>query len=257
MIRRTKCGWTAMTILGLLAGAANADDGGTAGNTGVPMPATNSGPAPAVNSGDKVVGGETSFEMRGDVGVFRLGSCLQNIMAYNPAAGYRPPETVPIARDAVIYHRYWPAKWYGQPGWRLAPTFPMVYMPTDTTQLGVYYSRVPQWLPNPGMYPRPPRPDEWNRRVTNADLAGANCNGGIAVGYGGPRPASGPTPAEPPSPPMLPGAQGKPQPIPQRPATPQAPPRPQAQVPPPPAPLGAVSEPQAMQQSSLSVPQSN
>jgi hypothetical protein len=234
-----------MTVLGLLAGAANADDGGPVGNVSGPMPPASSGPAPAAVSGDNVVVGETSFEMRGDVGVFRLGVSLQNIMAYNPAAGFRPPETVPINRDAVIYHRYWPAKWYGQPGWRLAPTFPMVYMPTDTTQLGVYYARVPQWLPNPAMYPRPPRPDEWNRRVVNADIAGANCNGGMAVGYGGPLPASGPTPAEPPAPPVLPGAGGQPQPIPQRPVTP------------PPAPLGAVSEPQVMQQTAVSASQNH
>ena len=49
--------------------------------------------------------------------------------------------TVPVERDAVRYYTYWPAKWYGEPGWRLAPSFPMVYMPTDTTQLGVYYVR--------------------------------------------------------------------------------------------------------------------
>jgi hypothetical protein len=183
MIRGTKSGWLVMSLVGLCAGAACADEGGLLRVSDSPPPSSNTAPAlpapPAVqaqaNGTDAAVGAPCDGD-GGAPGRARLCGSLQAILEYNPAAGFRPPETVAIDRDAVIYYRYWPARWYGQAGFRLAPSFPMVYMPTDTTQLGVYYARVPQWLPNPAMYPRPPRPDEWNRRVTRPDLAGGgNC----------------------------------------------------------------------------------
>ena len=97
-----------------------------------------------------------------------------------------------------MYYNYWPAKWYGQPGYRLAPSFPMVYMPTDTTQLGVYYARVPQWLPNPRMYPRPPRPEQWSRRVVMADHTGNGAGAGSQPTSGaGPTPDTMGTPVSP------------------------------------------------------------
>ncbi len=219
MIRGTKYGWTAMTLLGLLAGAANADEVGLVQITDRPPQPSKAGPAPAAkaapgspaaqaapgspanaapaNAGPAPAACADAGAYAGDGGAAgraRLCGCLRAILAYNPGAGFRPPETVPIDRDAVMYHQYWPAKFYGQPGWRLAPSFPMVYMPTDTTQLGVYYARVPQWLPNPRMYPRPPRPDQWNRRVVMADHPAANINGGMATESGQPVPAGGPTP---------------------------------------------------------------
>ena len=60
-----------------------------------------------------------------------------------------------IYRLPVHYQRFWPTHWYGQPGAVYTPTFPMVYMPTDTTQLGFYYQRVPYWQPRPGLLPGP------------------------------------------------------------------------------------------------------
>ena len=65
-----------------------------------------------------------------------------------PAATAQP-DMAHIDRDAVIYYRYWPQRFYGQPGYRLAPSFPMVYMPTDTTQLGVYYLAFRNGCPIP------------------------------------------------------------------------------------------------------------
>ncbi len=72
----------------------------------------------------------------------------------------------PVRRSPVAYRRYWPSKWAGQPGFGLHsnPAYPMVYMPTDTTQLGYYYQRAPQWMPNPGMIPPAPHPYDWHRR---------------------------------------------------------------------------------------------
>jgi hypothetical protein len=242
MIRGTKSGWTAMTLLGLLVGAANADDGGRMQisdsppqrSQAQPAPATNGAPAPTTGTDAAV--GACSPGGGDDVGRCRLCGCLGRILAYNPAAGFRPPQTIPIDRDAVIYHQYWPAKWYGQPGWRMAPSFPMVYMPTDTTQLGVYYARVPQWLPNPRMYPRPPRPDQWNRRVVMADHP---ATGGVGIGLevgqpvqpGEPVPDAVGSPAPPPAMKSQPAPhQPPPQ---QQPAQPSPPPH---QMAPPPAP---------------------
>ena len=62
----------------------------------------------------------------------------------------------PIYHLPVHYQRFWPTHWYGQPGAVYSPIFPMVYMPTDTTQLGFYYQRVPYWQPRPGLLPPAP-----------------------------------------------------------------------------------------------------
>jgi hypothetical protein len=237
MIRPRKYGWTAMTLVGLLAGAANADDGGLVRvSDSAPQPA-GSGAAPAVNAGPAPgcdTGGNGGVVYEGDggaVGRARLCGCLRAIIAYNPAAGFRPPESVPIDRDAVMYYKYWPAKWYGQPGWRMAPSFPMVYMPTDTTQLGVYYARVPQWQPNPRMYPRPPRPDEWNRRVVMGDRAGGGGGCGVAAEYAQPASGGGPTPDAVGTPAPQPATNL--QPVPQQSTMPPTP-----KMAPPPAPMG-------------------
>ena len=38
----------------------------------------------------------------------------------------------------------------------------MVYMPTDTTQLGYYYQHAPTWHAYSGMIPPVPRPSDWH-----------------------------------------------------------------------------------------------
>lgn len=71
------------------------------------------------------------------------------------------PTVHPINREPVMYLRYWPDQWYGMPGGGIAadaPRAPQIYMPTDTTQLGFYYQRVPTWEPRPWMLPPPPQP---------------------------------------------------------------------------------------------------
>jgi hypothetical protein len=237
MIRSTKSGWMAMTLLGLFVGTAQADDGGVVRISDGPPPApanangasaapANAGPAPTAGvEGVPCDSSSGVVEGGGGIGRFRLTSCL---LSYDPARGYRQPDVAHIDREAVIYYRYWPQRFYGQPGYRLAPSFPMVYMPTDTTQLGVYYSRVPQWLPNPRMYPRPPRPDEWNRRVVLAGQA-RGCGGveGVAAPEGA---TPAPSDQQPPTPNL--GSASPPpgnlQPVPQR------------QLPPPPAPQNAL-----------------
>lgn len=81
--------------------------------------------------------------------------------------GWVRPQKHALHRIPVQYQRYWPNKWYGQPGYgpgKNARRYPTVYMPTDTTQLGYYYQTVPQWRPNPSMLPPAPRPSQWHVR---------------------------------------------------------------------------------------------
>ena len=72
--------------------------------------------------------------------------------------GWQMPGRAPVDRLQVQYLRYYPQRWYGTPGSALPQVAPQVYMPTDTTQLGFYYQRVPTWQPVPGMLPPPPNP---------------------------------------------------------------------------------------------------
>jgi hypothetical protein len=101
-----------------------------------------------------------------------------------PDYGWTRPTKYPIRRVPVEYHRYWPTRWYGEPGTVPAhPTgrqFPVVFTPTDTTQLGYYYQRVPTWRPNPAMIPPAPWPPDWHHRE-NCAAAGYWQNGAVAV----------------------------------------------------------------------------
>jgi len=85
---------------------------------------------------------------------------------HSPDYGWSRPTKIPIQRAPVEYRRYSPTKRYGEPGSAFSQSrqFPMVYMPTDTTQLGFYYQRVPQWRPNPAMIPTRPWPSVWHNR---------------------------------------------------------------------------------------------
>ncbi len=91
----------------------------------------------------------------GGVGQARLGckSCLRA-----PDAGWSPPASVPIIRQNAQYSYWRPQALYGSPHFN-AVSYPMVYQPTDTTQLGFGYQQVPMWRtaqpiphPNPNMY---------------------------------------------------------------------------------------------------------
>ncbi len=108
------------------------------------------------------VSNQSSDAVCNDDGYFGQGREYES-----PDHGWCRPIKYPIRRMPVQYYSYWPARWYGEPGSGIAPNaprFPVIYTPTDTTQLGVYYQRVPQWLPNPAMIPPPPWPTEWHRR---------------------------------------------------------------------------------------------
>ena len=89
-------------------------------------------------------------------------ACEVLLDAYANAYGFTPPSRNPVERIPVQYLRYYPAVWYGLPGSTLPVVAPQVHMPTDTTQLGFYYQRVPTWAPVPGMIPGPPDPAYYN-----------------------------------------------------------------------------------------------
>jgi hypothetical protein len=65
-------------------------------------------------------------------------------------------------RHWVPYYKFFPNGWTGQPTPVPQLRLPMVYMPTDTTQLGYYYQHVPHWHAYQGMTPPVPRPVDWH-----------------------------------------------------------------------------------------------
>lgn len=150
-----------------------------------------------------------------------------NGTTYSPGHGFRRPEVVHIQRSPVEYRRYWPSKWYGEPGSGIDNRFvyPMVYTPTDTTQLGYYYQRVPTWRPNPAMIPPRPWPSQWHRREVGPMGMGYGTYNNVISTEPVPATSPAPMPAAPqqvtptvPSQPVVP------------PAPPAVPPAPQASV---------------------------
>jgi hypothetical protein len=115
-----------------------------------------------------------------------------------PDYGYARIVKYPIHRMPVQYYRYWPQRWWGEPGSGIAanaPRFPVIYTPTDTTELGVYYQRVPQWLPNPAMLPPAPWPTDWHRRECPSGNGQCGPQGAVTQTSGtAPTPATSPTP---------------------------------------------------------------
>ncbi len=99
----------------------------------------------------------------------RAGACPQCFNGFfqerycknSPDHGYSPPAKYPLHRRGVQYNAYFPNQWYGTPGASYGSA-PMVYQPTDTTQLGYYYQHVPYWQPSPGMMPQRPVPAQWH-----------------------------------------------------------------------------------------------
>ena len=113
-----------------------------------------------------------------------------------PDAGWQAPVAYPVQRTPITYHRYYPQQWYGTPGSALPRVAPMVFMPTDTTQLGYYYQRVPTWQPVAGTLPPPPNPRTLHRRECPQNLQPRGGVFGTGLGVHGGlhgRAAGGPT----------------------------------------------------------------
>lgn len=83
-----------------------------------------------------------------------------------------------------MYSRMFPAKWTGE-NRGLDPSFrhPLIYMPTDTTQLGYYYQHVPFWRSAANMIPPVPQPAEWHTPDTGVTFTGYE-DVAVPSGYG-------------------------------------------------------------------------
>lgn len=109
-----------------------------------------------------------------------------------PDAGWNPPAHMPVNYDGVWYGSYLPQHAYGTPGGGFIANYPTVYQPTDTTQLGYYYNKVPTWQSRSDMIPGVPYPGHYHARV--CPQGGTGCHAYHGATYGpmiyGPAPAS-------------------------------------------------------------------
>ena len=81
-----------------------------------------------------------------------------------PDAGWNPPSHMPVNYDGAWYGSYLPQHAYGTPGGGFIANYPSVYQPTDTTQLGYYYHKVPTWQSRSDMIPTAPNPSSFHAR---------------------------------------------------------------------------------------------
>ena len=109
-----------------------------------------------------------------------------------PDAGWNPPTHMPVNYDGAWYGSYLPDHAYGTPGGGFIANYPTVYQPTDTTQLGYYYNKVPTWQSRSDMIPGVPHPSDYHARV--CPQGGAGCHSFHGATYGpvnySPAPAS-------------------------------------------------------------------
>lgn len=92
----------------------------------------------------------------------------------SPDSGWAPPTTMPVTRTGGSYTAY---NNFGMGGY--APAAPMVYQPTDTTQMGYSYANVPRWRPNPNMIPAVPIPSNFHARFCPTQSGGtSSCQSG-------------------------------------------------------------------------------
>jgi hypothetical protein len=101
---------------------------------------------------------------------WKLGKNCEHYCSHSPDHGYSIPGKWPINRRGVQYNSYYPAQWLGVNGVTLGGNvvYPMVYQPTDTTQLGFYYQHVPFWMPQPNPLPPRPIPAQWHMYAPTA-----------------------------------------------------------------------------------------
>jgi len=161
-------------------------------------------------------------------GAYCLPMFRESYCKHSPDYGYSPPAKYPLHRRGVQYTSNFPAHWYGTPGGCYVGA-PMVYQPTDTTQLGYSYQHVPFWQPTPGMLPQRPIPAQWHRTAPTVNAAtfndgcsySLNCRGcgfGFCHGFGHwgcqcpicQMPATGTAPAAQPTPVPADSAEPKP-----------------------------------------------
>lgn len=119
-------------------------------------------------------------------GKVKSGSFSERYCTHSPDHGFSVPGKWPIHRRGVQYTNYYPHTWAGTEGPAGdIPAYPMVYMPTDTTQLGFYHQHVPFWQPQPNPLPRRPIPAQWHNyapTVYASDWGNSMVKGGYGMG---------------------------------------------------------------------------
>lgn len=95
---------------------------------------------------------------------WKYGKSCEHYCTHSPDHGWSIPGKWPINRRGVQYDSYFPTAGLGPNGVVLGAdvVYPMVYQPTDTTQLGFYYQHVPFWMPQPNPLPPRPIPAYWH-----------------------------------------------------------------------------------------------
>jgi hypothetical protein len=114
----------------------------------------------------------------------RCQGCLfgEKYCKNSPDAGYSVPAKYPVLRRGVQYTQYYPNTPYGTSGHSpFGGSFPVVYQPTDTTQLGYTYQHVPFWMPNPSKLPERPDPQAWHIKAPYVQAS--QLHGGGSYGY--------------------------------------------------------------------------
>lgn len=99
-----------------------------------------------------------------------------------PDAGWAPPAHYPVNYDGAWYGTYVPQHPYGTPGGGFIAAYPTVYQPTDTTQLGYYYNKVPTWQTRYDMTPPVPIPGNFHARVCPTGGCGFHAHHGYSYG---------------------------------------------------------------------------
>ena len=110
------------------------------------------------------------------------GKFGEHYCKHSPDYGYAPPAKYPLHRRGVEYTNYYPQNWYGAGADYSGSYAPMVYQPTDTTQLGYYYQHVPFWQPMPNRLPPRPVPAQWH--ITPAPVQASRFGSGGFAGNG-------------------------------------------------------------------------
>lgn len=118
------------------------------------------------------------------------GKFGEHYCKHSPDYGYSPPAKYPLHRRGVEYTNYYPQQWYGAGADYSGSYAPMVYQPTDTTQLGYYYQHVPFWQPMPNRLPPRPVPAQWHIKAPAVQASrystgvwGGNMGGYVQGGF--------------------------------------------------------------------------
>lgn len=173
---------TRKLLLGLVLGGACATSASAqeqfSGNFAAPPIAGVQEPIPATTIAEQTPPTTVLTPVPDDgTGIIRISDCPQNgdgaverKKHLPPTAGWVAPGRIAMERMWVPYWKFYPNAWTGQPAGPQV-RLPVIYMPTDTTQLGYYYQHVPHWHSYANMIPPVPRPVDWHYKYQAPRMA--------------------------------------------------------------------------------------